>query len=157
MRLRFIRLGLLVAWFAHPAPAQAAGTREFTRAHPWGTELEWRFQRGDDPAWSRADFNDDDWPRIGMRELPSRDGVYWVRALMNLSTANTILEIFWWCALAEAAGLATWALWRGERRVVYVLAGLLASVAILAWDPLIFASSRSSPAWAQRCSAASSD
>jgi hypothetical protein len=76
----FIPLGLAFAIFVELAGAESAGPREFERTHPWGTALELRFQRGDDPAWSAADFDHTAWPRIGRRELPSNEGVYWLRA-----------------------------------------------------------------------------
>jgi len=40
---------------------------------------ELRFQRGDDPRWAATDFDDSAWRVISPRELPSRDGIYWVR------------------------------------------------------------------------------
>jgi hypothetical protein len=39
----------------------------------------YRFQRGDDPRWAARDFDDSAWQEIPTRELPSRDGIYWVR------------------------------------------------------------------------------
>lgn len=55
---------------------------------PWGratAELgswafnNYRFQRGDDARWAERDFDDTGWKRIAPYELPSRDGIYWVR------------------------------------------------------------------------------
>lgn len=63
-----------------------AGSR--ARAEAWvrtGREIGWwtfdnyRFQRGDDPRWAAADFDDAAWPLIPPFSLPSRDGIYWVR------------------------------------------------------------------------------
>ncbi|HUR59961.1 MAG TPA: histidine kinase [Opitutaceae bacterium] len=42
-----------------------------------------RFQRGDDPQWAAKDFDDSDWTRISPYELPSRDGIYWIRARLT--------------------------------------------------------------------------
>jgi hypothetical protein len=38
-----------------------------------------KFKRGDDPEWAKKDFDDSTWTPISGRELPSRDGIYWVR------------------------------------------------------------------------------
>lgn len=46
---------------------------------PWPSLPEIRFQRGDDPRWAEKNFDDAGWRRIEGRELPSRDGIYWVR------------------------------------------------------------------------------
>src|SRR5688572_22009083 len=46
---------------------------------PWPGLPDFRFQRGDDPRWAAKDFDDSGWQPISGRELPSRDGIYWVR------------------------------------------------------------------------------
>ncbi len=102
MLLRFLAFGLALVAAAGAADAakpeaprrevgeiveerlKAAGiTRD-----PWGratAELgswafnNYRFRRGDDARWAERDFDDSDWKRITPYELPSRDGVYWVR------------------------------------------------------------------------------
>ena len=38
-----------------------------------------RFQRGDDPRWSARELDVSDWQPISIHELPSHDGIYWVR------------------------------------------------------------------------------
>jgi hypothetical protein len=48
-------------------------------AFPLPAPLVFRFQRGDDPAWAAKDFDDSAWPVVSGRELPSRDGIYWLR------------------------------------------------------------------------------
>jgi hypothetical protein len=38
-----------------------------------------RFKRGDDPSWAAKDLDDSTWETITPRDLPARDGIYWVR------------------------------------------------------------------------------
>ena len=38
-----------------------------------------RFQRGDDWRWAAKDFDDTSWQISNGRDLPSRDGIYWIR------------------------------------------------------------------------------
>lgn len=45
----------------------------------WPSLSEFRFQRGDNSEWARADFDDSRWATIDRFELPSHDGIYWVR------------------------------------------------------------------------------
>ncbi len=45
----------------------------------WTTVDQFRFRRGDDPGWSAKALDDSGWSVIGARDLPSRDGIYWVR------------------------------------------------------------------------------
>lgn len=76
---RFLLLLLLLA--AHvagrEAPPRPAGYPPWL---PWPAFNELRFQRGDDPRWAEADFDDSGWEILSTRELPSRAGIYWVRA-----------------------------------------------------------------------------
>jgi hypothetical protein len=41
--------------------------------------VRYHFQRGDDPVWAARDFDESAWPVVSGRELPSRDGIYWMR------------------------------------------------------------------------------
>lgn len=80
-----MRLGLLFVLLALPAGAQSARSREFLRAHPWVADPELRLRQGDDAAWARPTLDDGEWQRIGARELPSNNGIYWVRARVSLA------------------------------------------------------------------------
>lgn len=42
------------------------------------------WHQGDNVAWARPDFDDQSWKRIPRAELPSRDGIYWVRFRVRL-------------------------------------------------------------------------
>ena len=53
-----------------PSPAIEPPSRVFSNL---------RFQRGDDPQWAQKSFDDSAWQPLPTRELPSRDGIYWVR------------------------------------------------------------------------------
>lgn len=63
-----------------PPPLKLGGT--FVRLPvdpPLSGPVEFRFQRGDDPRWAAKDFDAADWPVVTGRDLPSRDGIYWLR------------------------------------------------------------------------------
>lgn len=88
---RFFLLCLaLAAAAAAGSAAEGGGGREnggryeyFSRtnqpAPPPGRVPDIRFRRGDDARWAAPDFDDSAWARIDGREMPSRDGIYWVR------------------------------------------------------------------------------
>ncbi len=67
---------------------------QLTRPHDYPPELPWpsffqiRFQRGDDPRWAEKNFDDSGWKEVKGRELPSRDGVYWVRWRVQQTDPN---------------------------------------------------------------------
>jgi hypothetical protein len=99
---------LLSALAVASAWAQPAQSRELTRAHAWSSEPILRFQRGDDPAWAAPGFDDRAWPVIRHDGLPSRDGIFWIRARITLSSPGEL------DALAVAAISAYEVYWDGE-------------------------------------------
>ncbi len=49
-----------------------------------------RFQPGDDPAWAAPDHDDSSWLPITRMQLPSREGIYWVRWRLQLHDTDTL-------------------------------------------------------------------
>lgn len=49
----------------------------------WPGLPEFKFKQGDDPRWAQPGFDDRDWRVSNLRDLPSRDGIYWVRFKMT--------------------------------------------------------------------------
>lgn len=76
---------LLVAFVVAPG----FGATRPPALHP---DIPLRFQRGDDPAWAARDFDDSAWRQVGWGELPSRDGIYWVRWRARQFDPNTFGE-----------------------------------------------------------------
>ncbi len=70
---------LLFGLLATAAQADRTGLSHLAPTDAWVGFPELRFQRGDDPAWARADYDDSAWTRLPANRLPSHDGVYWVR------------------------------------------------------------------------------
>ena len=69
---------MTVLWTA--AGAEPAQRMENERERPWWASFaDLRFSPGDDPQWAKVEFDDSNWERLDPPELPSRDGVYWVR------------------------------------------------------------------------------
>ncbi len=79
-----LRRFVLLLWIA-PLLTWASTAAQPARPSGYPPELPWPafpqilFQRGDDPRWAEKDFDDSGWKKIEGRELPSRDGIYWVR------------------------------------------------------------------------------
>lgn len=70
---------LAAATIAGPA-LRAADTERMRSDPPWAPRYpEVLFHRGDDVRWAARDLDESGWQRISGRELPSRDGIYWVR------------------------------------------------------------------------------
>jgi hypothetical protein len=81
LSLRFIRCcllfvagaGLFIVARAQTAPAG------YPDDVPWPVTPEFKIKKGDDPRWAGPDFDDRDWTKTRLRDLPSRDGIYWIR------------------------------------------------------------------------------
>lgn len=100
---RFFLCCLALAAAASGGAADRGGAREdggtsdhFSRNEgPWQPlwrKPDIRFRRGDAPGWAAPGFDDSDWERIDGREMPSRDGVYWVRWRMPAHGPSTPLR-----------------------------------------------------------------
>jgi hypothetical protein len=76
---RVLRWLLLAALLATTVRAERTGLRRLATGEPWAGFPQVKFQRGDDRAWARADWDDRGWQRRGAGEMPSHDGIYWVR------------------------------------------------------------------------------
>jgi len=63
-----------------PSPS---GDAEWTRVEPLKNpafeRTEMRMHLGDDPAWALPDHDDRSWTRTSSRDLPAREGVFWLR------------------------------------------------------------------------------
>lgn len=68
--------------------AQLPRPRSYPPELPWPSFPEIRFQRGDDPRWAEKNFDDSGWKEVKARELPSRDGVYWLRWRVQQTDPN---------------------------------------------------------------------
>jgi hypothetical protein len=79
MPCRGIFLFLLTATALLAASSVPPRPKDLPLDIPWPSPFQIRFQRGDDPRWAAKDFDDSAWAQITPRDLPSRDGVYWIR------------------------------------------------------------------------------
>jgi hypothetical protein len=79
MPCRGISLFLLTASALLASSAISPRPKDLPLDIPWPSGLDLRFQRGDEARWAAPDFDDSAWARITPRDLPSRDGIYWLR------------------------------------------------------------------------------
>lgn len=78
---RLIRLFLtLIAGMVSFVAARAEDAREdFLGELALPGRLVFKMKKGDDPRWAQPDFDDSAWDTVRLRDMPSRDGIYWVR------------------------------------------------------------------------------